>query len=59
MDKTEPCREFIVYRPITVKLNPAWPKYQMVCGELIRIRSPLEVPECLIEKKWFPYEVVA
>jgi hypothetical protein len=58
MDKVK-CKTITVYRPITVKLNPAWPKYQMVCGEIFRIRSPLEVPECLIEKKWCPLEIAA
>ena len=59
MDRIESCREFVVYRPITVKLNPAWPKYQMVCGEITRIRSSSETPECLIGKKWYPCEVAA
>ena len=30
----------------------------MFCGVVYRIRSPLEVPECLIGKKWYPCEVV-
>ena len=56
MDKSE-CRTFTVNRPITVKMNAAWPKYRMFCGILIRIRSPLEAPECLIENKWRDLEV--
>jgi len=41
-----------VDHPITVKCNPAWPKHRMFCGQLIRIRSPLEPPECLENGKW-------
>lgn len=52
MDRIKPCREFVVYRPVPVKLNPAWPRHQMVCGELFRIRSPLEQPERLTESGW-------
>jgi len=52
MDTTECKRTITVYRPIIVALNPEWPKYQMVCGELFRIRSPLEAPERLENGKW-------
>lgn len=52
MDRVESCSEFVVYRPITVKLNPAWPKHQMICGVVIRIRSPLEQPERLTDFEW-------
>jgi hypothetical protein len=41
-----------VTRTILVKPNPAWPKYQLFCGQLVRIRSPLETPECLENGKW-------
>jgi hypothetical protein len=51
MDRAQ-CKTITVYRPIIVKLNPAWPKYQMVCGEIFRIRSPLEQPERLTETGW-------
>ena len=51
MDRTE-CKTMTIYRPIIVKRNPAWPKYQMFCGQIIRIRSPLEPPECLENGEW-------
>lgn len=41
-----------ICRPIIVKLDPAWPKYQMICGEVLRIRSPLEPPERLGDNGW-------
>ena len=41
-----------VTREITVKCDPAWPKYRLFCGLLVRIRSPLEEPECLENGKW-------
>lgn len=31
-----------------------WPKYQMVCGELIRILTEQEAPERLIGSQWHP-----
>jgi len=43
-----------VTRTIQVKQNPAWPKYRMFCGQLVRIRSPLEPPERLEDKGWQP-----
>jgi len=52
MDTTECKRTITVTRPIIVKLNPVWPKYRMVCGELFRIRSPLEEPERLGNSGW-------
>ena len=56
MDRTE-CKTITVYRQITVTLNPAWPKYQMVCGQLLRLKSEQDVIECLtIKKMWCPYE---
>lgn len=51
MDKTE-CKMMTVTREITVKCDPAWPKYRLFCGLLVRIRSPLEEPECLENGKW-------
>ena len=52
MDTTECKRTITVYRKILVPLNPEWPKHQMVCGELLRIRSPLEPPERLENGEW-------
>lgn len=52
MDKIE-CKTFTVNRQIIVKLNPAWPKYQMVCGQLLRLRSEQDAIECLtIRNGW-------
>lgn len=45
-------------RPIIVRLNAVWPKHQMICGVVYRLRSASETPECLMEKKWLPCEAV-
>ena len=37
-----------------IRLNPVWPKYRMVCGEIIRILSEQEPPERLIGSQWEP-----
>lgn len=37
---------------VTVKLNPVWPKYRLVCGEITRILSEQEPPERLIGSQW-------
>ena len=41
-----------VTRKIEVKCDPAWPKYRLFCGMLVRIRSPLEAAECLENGEW-------
>lgn len=38
----------------TCKRNPVWPKYWMVCGEIIRILSEREPPERLNGSTWEP-----
>jgi hypothetical protein len=38
----------------TIKLNPVWPKYWMVCGDVIRILTDQEAPERLIGSQWHP-----
>lgn len=39
-----------------IRLNPVWPKYWMICGEVNRILSDQETPERLIGSHWHPYQ---
>jgi len=38
----------------SVKLNPVWPKYWMICGEVRRILTERDAPERLIGSHWHP-----
>lgn len=54
MDRIEQSRDYLSYTlpPGMCKMNPKWPRYQLICGEVKRLLDPGSTPESFEGSIW-------